>query len=80
MEKLKALKLIPKGIKVLNSDDFLERTLEITLLKKRSLLSFMMHSKQLLKPSQPRSLKQFEIAKKYEIAKNFVQLVRGIFS
>ncbi|MEM0320369.1 MAG: type II toxin-antitoxin system VapC family toxin [Candidatus Nezhaarchaeales archaeon] len=67
MERLKALKLILKGIRVLNSGDFLERTLEIAIEEKITVYDalYIAIAETLSAKLVTSDLKQFEIAKKY---------------
>ncbi|MEM4425559.1 MAG: type II toxin-antitoxin system VapC family toxin [Candidatus Nezhaarchaeales archaeon] len=67
MERLKALKLILKGIRVLNSGDFLDRTLEIAIEEKITVYDalYIAIAETLSAKLVTSDLKQFEIAKKY---------------
>ena len=67
MERLKALKLILRGIRVLNSGDFLERTLEIAIEEKIAAYDalYIAIAEALSAKLLTSDSKQFEIAKKY---------------
>lgn len=67
MERLKALQLIIKGIKVLGSDGFLERTLEIAVEEKITVYDalYIAIAESLSAKLMTSDLKQCKIAKKY---------------
>ncbi|MEM2250379.1 MAG: type II toxin-antitoxin system VapC family toxin [Candidatus Bathyarchaeia archaeon] len=67
MERIKALRLILKGIRVLNSGDFLERTLEIAIEEKIAAYDalYIAIAEALSAKLLTSDSKQFEIAKKY---------------